>query len=378
MMSLKTNKKLAVLGLASVLIVGCAATGGIDWTKVKKYGSTFLHAVALNYAGPAVASIDTLVAAFTGQKVERPDQNQYPGQYSLQDYQHPQSQYPESQYPDSQYPESQYPESQYPESQYPDSQYPGVQYPDSQFPQSQYPGEQYPEAQYPSQQYPEQQYPSQQYPEQQEHGQPSWQQWGEPFPPSSERAEIERNALSIDLALIGTVGDQYAVMPDGARLRDGVGRPEAGDRFGIEFSTTESAYVYIVNIDATGWAQTLFPYPDIPGFSNPVAPGRAVLLPNDQLYGLDDTRGIETVFVLISRTPNTNLENALAPLRGMERSTLIGTRRVQARVTVPMIGQRGLVGVVPGATAARNLQLDRYFTAPATNELAFSRWFIHE
>jgi hypothetical protein len=189
---------------------------------------------------------------------------------------------------------------------------------------------------------------------------------------------VDRNALSIDFALLRTFGNEFVMMPDGARLSDGVNRPESGDRFGIVFSTTESAYVYIVNIDATGWAQTLFPYPDIPGFSNPVAPGQPVLLPNEQLYGLDDARGVETVFVLVSRTPNVQLENALVPLRGLERSAFVSSRGVEERVSIPMVGQRGLVGIVPGATRAQGVSLDRFFTAPNAGEMAFSRWFVHE
>jgi hypothetical protein len=362
MYSTKKNKRLAVLSLACALAVGCSATGGIDWSKIKQFGGTFLHAVALNYTGPAVASIDLLVSAFTGQEIQRPDQQQYPGQY---------------QYGDAQYPQSQYPDSQYPGMQFPESQYPGSQYPDSTSAQSGYPQQQ---SGYPEQQsgYPEQQtgYPQQQpgYPEQQQ----SWEPWGDPFPDPSQRAVAERNALSIDLALIRTYGNEYAAMPDGARLRDGVNRAEDGDRFGVVFATTEPAYVYIVNIDATGWAQTLFPYPDVPGFSNPVAPGQTVLLPNEQLYGLDDARGVETIFVLASRTPNYELENALAPLRGMERNASVASRGAVERVSIPMVGQRGLVGIVPGVARSQGASLDRFFTAPGTGELAFSRWFVHE
>jgi hypothetical protein len=347
MISVTKNKKLIVLGLASAVVVGCTATGGIDWTKIKQFGGTFLHAVALNYTGPAVASIDLLVSAFTGQQIQRPDQQQYPGQY-------------------------QYGDDQYSQSQYPGSEYPGMQYPESQYPQQQ--------SGYPEQQsgYPQQQsgYPEQQsgYPEQQQ----SWEPWGDPFPDPSQRAVVERNALSIDLALIRTYGNEYVAMPDGARLRDGVNRAEAGDRFGVMFATTEPAYVYIVSIDATGWAQTLFPYPDIPGFSNPVEPGKPVLLPNEQLYGLDEARGVETIFVLASRTPNYELENALEPLRGMERIASVASRGADERVSVPMVGQRGLVGIVPGVARAQGASLDRFFTAPGTGELAFSRWFIHE
>lgn len=354
MLWLKKNKNLVVLGVMSALIVGCAANGGFDWGKLKTFGKTLLHAVALNYTGPSMASIDTLVAAFTGQQVLRPDQQLYPGQYGYSDP------YGQTQYPNTQDPYGQDPYSQYPGQQYPESEYP--QYQETQYPQSQ---DQY--TQYPDQASNQPGYPQQ-----------GWESWGEAYPDPSRRAVVPRNALTIDFALLRAVGNQYVMMPDGAVLRDGVGRSEPGDRFGIVFQTQEQAYVYIVSIDATGWAQTLFPYPDIPGFNNPVAPGQPILLPNEQLYGLDDARGTENIFVLVSRTPNRALEQALAPLRGMERSESVSARGATERVTMPMVGQRGLTGIVPGASRTENVELDRFFTAPNAGELAFSRWFVHE
>jgi hypothetical protein len=398
-----------------------------------------MQVAALNYTGSMVTSVDAIVTAFTGQPVQRPEVQQYPadgqygGQYGGQGYpdqQYPGYQYPDMQdpgyqYPDSQYPDYQYPTAQDPGYQYPSNQYPGEQYPSQQYPSEQYPSQQYPSEQYPSQQYPSEQYPSQQpaggqYPNQQNPGQqypseqypsqqsagsqypnqqypnqqypgnqypdssgggyaqPTWDSWGNSFPDPAARAVPGDGALAIDFALFTTVNGEFVVMPDGATLRDGVGRETTGDRFGIAFATKEPAYVYIVNIDATGWAQTLFPYPDVPGFENPVKPGAQIILPNEQMYGLDDTRGVETIFVMVSRTPNRELQDALAPLRSMERSAMVGTRGVTARVSVPMVGQRGLVGVVPGASRAQNVSLDRFFTERSTGELAFSRWFVHE
>ena len=384
MMSLRNNKKIAVLGLAVAMVVGCTATGGISLAKI---AGTIMQAAALNYTGAFVTGVDALVTAFTGQPVQRPNVQQYPqdAQYPGQQYpgtQYPSQQYPSAQYPGYQYPDSQDPGYQYPQSQYPDYQYPETQYPDQQYPSQQYPDQQYPSQQYPDQQYPDQQYPSQQYPDTSGAGagypQQSWEPWGDPYPNPSTRVIPDDNALSIDMALFTALDGELMLMPDGARLRDGVGRSTPGDRFGIVFTTKEPAYVYIVNIDATGWAQTLFPYPDVAGFDNPVSPGAEVLLPNDALYGLDDTRGVETIFVLVSRTPNIDLEQTLAPLRGMERSAMVGTRGTEARVSVPMVGQRGLKGIVPGASQSQDISLDRFFTERSTNELAFSRWFVHE
>ena len=402
MFSIRKNKPLVVLGLTITLAAGCTATGALD---IAKFVGTIFQVAALNYTGPLVSSVDAVVTAFTGQPVQRPEVQQYPmdGQYGGQGY--PDQQYPGYQYPDTQDPGYQYPDSQYPDYQYPSAQDPGYQYPSNQYPSEQYPSQQYPSEQYPSQQpagnqYPNQQYPSQQpagnqypnqqYPNQQHtsnqypdssgggYSQPSWESWGNAFPDPAARAVPDEGALSIDLALFTTVNGELVVMPDGARLRDGVGRTTPGDRFGIAFATNEPAYVYIVNIDATGWGQTLFPYPDVPGFDNPVVAGAQIILPNEQMYGLDDTRGVETVFVMVSRTPNLELESALGPLRGMERAAMVGTRGATARVSMPMVGQRGLVGVMPGANKAQNVSLDRFFTERSTNELAFSRWFVHE
>ena len=314
MISFKNKKHTAVFGLVLVLTFGCTATGQIDWAKL---GGTLLQVAALNYTGPLVETVDTVFTAFTGKKMERP------------------------------------PASQDPESQ--DQQYP-----------------------YPEPAYPEQTTGPQGYPPDMNQPQDGWDSWGDPYPDPAARTNPAPNALAIDFAMMRAAPGGYALMQDGTRLRDGVGRPEDGDKFGIVFATNETAYVYIVNVDATGWAQTLFPYPDVPGYGNPVAPGREIILPNDQLYGLDDARGIETVFVLVSRQPNLDLENALQPLRGMERSASIGARGNQARVSIPSVGQRGLVGIVPGANKAQTVSLDRYFTEPETGELAFSRWFTHE
>lgn len=337
-------KPVLVLCAVSIAVFGCTSTGDVDWTKASKLAGTVLHAVAVNYTGSATAVVDALVEVFTDQKVDRPKKQKYPGVYE----------YPSSGGP---------PSIQY--GTY--DQYPGVKYEQPAFPPAKPTGSPPPDIQYGYAKANETALSNQ-----------GWEQWGESFPAMSSGPSIDPGALQIDFSLFKGDGGEYKVLPDGARLRDGVNRPEPGDRFGIAFSTVASVYVYIVSIDATGWAQTLFPYPDVPGFSNPVRPSQPVLLPSERLYGLDDARGIETIFVLVSRTPNRELEAALAPLRGLERSASTASRSAQAHVTVPLTGQRGLIGIVPGAAVANNRPLDRYFTSPGSQEFAFSRWFYHE
>lgn len=325
MKSLKNKKTAAVLSLFAAVSIGCTATGQVDWAKV---GGTLLQVAAMNYTGPLVETVDTVYTAFTGQKLQRPEQQQ--------------------QFPDGSYGEPVYPEEGPSATDYPEEGPSATDFP--------------------------QEAPSDTGYSQED----SWDTWGEPYPDPDPRANAAPAALAIDFAMLKAIPGGVAPMRNGEHLRDGVGRAEPGDRFGIAFATNEQAYVYIVNVDATGWAQTLFPYPDIPGYGNPVVAGREIVLPNKQLYGLDDARGVETIFVLVARTPNRELEAALEPLRGLERSASVGARGSNARVSVPTVGQRGLVGVVPGATQTETASLDRYFTAPANGELAFSRWFVHD
>jgi hypothetical protein len=72
------------------------------------------------------------------------------------------------------------------------------------------------------------------------------------------------------------------------------------------------------------------------------------------------------------------LGTTIATFRGVERSQAVPARGISERVTIPLIGQRGLVGITPAASLAGSVSLDRFFTERSTSELAFSRWFIHE
>ena len=54
-----------------------------------------------------------------------------------------------------------------------------------------------------------------------------------------------------------------------AVLRDGVHRDERGDRLRISFAAHEACWVYVVEIDATGYVVPVFPNPAVSTGSNP-------------------------------------------------------------------------------------------------------------
>jgi hypothetical protein len=190
---------------------------------------------------------------------------------------------------------------------------------------------------------------------------------------------------TIDAALISTdSAGQLTLLDNGATLR-GPGNGYAGDRIGVAFMPVDTAYVYIVAIDGTGWTQALFPDPAL-GHSNPVFAGTEILLPGEALYGLDDVPGVETIYILASNQPRNDLSAQLGPFFGKERPAATGAMTYRA-VERPIIISRGLTGVRPGVnTGTPSMQtsslsgvpLNTFMAAQGANEIALTLWFNHE
>ena len=84
----------------------------------------------------------------------------------------------------------------------------------------------------------------------------------------------------------------------------------SGGQFRILFRPTQDCYVYIVNEDATGQHALLFPNAEITQHHFCRANEPYEIPGGDQWYTLDDNIGIETMYVLASRDPLPEIENA--------------------------------------------------------------------
>jgi hypothetical protein len=186
--------------------------------------------------------------------------------------------------------------------------------------------------------------------------------------------------LALEFALLRrTQTGALVSIEDGDVLTDGRGDPQGGDRFGIHLSVAESAYVYVVSADATGWIQPLFPL-EAPGYANPLPAGARLFLPaRGQWYALDQARGVETFYFIASTEPLSELERLLAPFAGQERPP---TKNVEyASVEQPELITRGVVKTRPGETAAPgagSVATQRFLGAAGEGELVVTRWFRHD
>ncbi len=194
--------------------------------------------------------------------------------------------------------------------------------------------------------------------------------------------------LGLDVAVLRelVVDGRSVPVPveDGDILRDGVGRDTTGDNLKVKVQASAECYVYVVSVDATGWAQPLFPGGLAGAGSNPVRAGQALELPagSDWLY-LDEYRGVETLYFLASRERRTDLEETLTELAALTRPPLSNPTPVEQPATLA----RGFSGTRPGAAptmvtgsdGAKHQAVAQSFMANAGSaDLVITRWFRHD
>lgn len=193
--------------------------------------------------------------------------------------------------------------------------------------------------------------------------------------------------LGLDIVLLREtfVGGKPMPVPiqDGDKLRDGHGRDDPGDNIKISVRPTTTCYLYVVAIDATGWAQPLFPNLAYTVAANPVAPERALAWPDGpEWFYLDRYRGVETFYFIASRQPMIELERVLTEIGRMTRPAT----DPPARVEEPPLVARGIEGKRLGSPApiiASNgvtyqVPSQAFLSSISGSEIVVTRWFQHE
>lgn len=88
-----------------------------------------------------------------------------------------------------------------------------------------------------------------------------------------------------------------------------------GDGFRIVLRPSLPSHVYVLLLSSQGEASMLYPNPAM-GTRNPADGGAEIAIPPDGLFVLDATPGTETVQLIVSKVPLTDLEARLAALEG--------------------------------------------------------------
>ena len=125
------------------------------------------------------------------------------------------------------------------------------------------------------------------------------------------------------------------------------------DNFQIHLETSRPAYVAILIYDSQGKAGQIFPDPKVnqPGF---VESGKKLVVPaRDLWFWLDDSTGTETIYVLASEKPMTDIRGLLAKMESTdEAGQQLVSRQIKERIAVM---QRGVGGIVKGQTVVYSL-----------------------
>lgn len=187
--------------------------------------------------------------------------------------------------------------------------------------------------------------------------------------------------MTLEVALLRQLDRDGEVVAEAIRNGDVLhwrGSPEDSDRFKVFFRPSDDCYVYVVNIDSTGWANVLHPED---GVGKPTRAGTENFSPaSDDAWAVDGYRGIETMYFVASRQRRLDIEEALQPFVGRERPD------PPAGVTITEPGDQifdfaerigGAEALLP--IAATTVLFDtQAFKEIAGKNLVVTRWFRHE
>ena len=125
------------------------------------------------------------------------------------------------------------------------------------------------------------------------------------------------------------------------------------DNFQVHVETNRPSYVYVLIYDSQGKAEQLFPDAKIdqPGF---VETGRQVVIPRRDLwFWLDEHTGTETIYVLASEKPMSDVQRLLTKMRAAEGTD---KQRVSQEIKERIAGiQRGVGGITKGQAVTYTL-----------------------
>lgn len=181
------------------------------------------------------------------------------------------------------------------------------------------------------------------------------------------RLEVQLLQRTID-------GDRELLRPmvDGDELHNR-GDAEAADEFVIYVKPSTTCFLYVIAVDATGWIHPLFP---VDARGRQLAAGQTVVLPEarESAFYPDRFAGKETIYFVASPSRRLDLEDALQPFVGRERSDGEFAARV-ADVAADNLAigvmQRSLAeGRVRGQSVVVESVL-----AQAGSDLVLTRWF---
>ncbi len=129
---------------------------------------------------------------------------------------------------------------------------------------------------------------------------------------------VDSNTLE-KVSVHAPLGLRYAVLK---KLDDGTYQeisPEAvfhaGDQIRLSLMSNQNGYLYVIEQGSSGRWVPLYPANSAAPDSNKLVPGKEYIVPGSGAWRFTGKPGQEKLFVMLSRTPETNLEETIASLK---------------------------------------------------------------
>jgi uncharacterized protein DUF4384 len=219
---------------------------------------------------------------------------------------------------------------------------------------------------------------------------PSAQPAQDPYP---QGAYGSSSAIVLDAAILAQRASDRAArrtdptpLQDGETLRDGGNDPRKGDVIKFSFRVNCDCYVYVIGADATGYIARIFPDP-ASRLANPVRGNQQYVVPEGTAwYGLDQYKGVEQVFFIVSRTPRKDIEGPLTELAQTPRAAPPQNFRAVREAAMSSAAMRGLVKVQMGTPSAVQSESGQRFSFTpqafaalgGADDVVVTRWFNHQ
>lgn len=139
--------------------------------------------------------------------------------------------------------------------------------------------------------------------------------------PSPSVSVVDSNTLE-KVSVHAPLGLRYAVLK---KLEDGTYQeisPEAvfhaGDQIRLSLMSNQEGFLYVIEQGSSGRWVPLYPAGSSTAEGNKLVPGKEYIVPATGAWRFTGEPGQEKLFVMLSRTPETNLDETIAALRNRQ------------------------------------------------------------
>lgn len=184
------------------------------------------------------------------------------------------------------------------------------------------------------------------------------------------RIENPTPSAAIEVMVQPAAGGDWRPLRNGEKL-------SSADTYSIRFEPDDESHFYVFQIDTTGKLDWIFPKNsfEFSFGSNPVSAGTATQVPDgDQSFFLDESLGVEHLYIVATRSRWDALEQALETARKSGR----GTKGIQSAFGLATRGIRGVGGIRPtsGSGGTGSTEVRQLITGKL-GVLVEERWFFH-